>query len=63
MINLDTLGRTAVGDDQGKVLICKIMTGTYPVDIIVPGYIAHSRQVHLSGENLSRLTVKMIRNC
>lgn len=63
LVSMDSIDRTAVCDDQGKVLIHKILSGTHPLDVIVPGYIAHSKQVHLSGKNLHRLAIKMVRNC
>ncbi|MHB1178431.1 MAG: hypothetical protein ACYCZO_08875 [Daejeonella sp.] len=63
MISLDAINRTAVCDNQGKVVIYKILAGTYPVDVIVPGYIAYSRQIHLSDQMLNYLAIKMIRNC
>lgn len=63
MVSMDSLDRTAVCDEQGKVIINKILSGTYPLDVIVPGYIAHSKQIELSGQNLYRLAIKMIRNC
>ncbi len=63
MVSMDTIDRTAVCDSEGRVYIYKILTGTYPVDVIVPGYIACTKQVHLSCDKLNQLTIKMIRNC
>ena len=63
MISIDSIARTGVGDDRGNVFLDNILEGTYIVDIIVPGYIAWSKQICLSKNNLNRLVIKMIRNC
>jgi len=63
MIGIDAIARTAVGDYRGKVFIDNILEGTYTVDIIVPGYIACSKQIYLSSDKINRMLIKMIRNC
>jgi hypothetical protein len=63
MIGIDAIARTAVGDDRGNVFIDNILEGTYTVDIIVPGYIACSKQIYLSSNQLNRMLIMMIRNC
>ncbi len=62
MISIDMLGRTAVCDNQGKVLIKKVLSASFIVDIIVPGYIAGSKKINLSAFEPNSLTVKMVRN-
>jgi hypothetical protein len=62
MISIDSIGFTAVCDDFGKASIKKILTGSYCVDIIFPGFIASSNNIHLSGKTPFRLHVKMVRN-
>lgn len=63
MIGIDTIARTAVGDDRGNVFIDNILEGAYTVDIIVPGYVACSTQIYLSANTRNQMSIKMIRNC
>lgn len=62
MISLDTISLTDVCDKEGKVLLKDLLTGSYPIDIIVPGYIAFSTVLNLDNYNSNRLNVKMISN-
>jgi len=62
MISIDTLGRTAVCDAQGKVLIHDVINGIVMVDVIVYGYIANSVMIHLSAQQTNMLNVKMVSN-
>lgn len=62
MVSIDMLGRTAVCDDHGKVLIKTVLSGSFIVDIIVPGYIAGSKIINFSALISNRITVKMLRS-
>lgn len=63
MISIDSISRTAVCDNQGKVLMQEITSGYLNLDVIVWGYKASSFKVFLSGRNKNLLHVKMIRHC
>jgi len=63
MISVDTIGRTAVSDIHGKVLINDVVSGGFIVDVIVFGYTANSTLVHVSAKELNTLNVRMVRNC
>ncbi len=63
MISIDSIGRTAVCNDQGKVLLKGVSSGRLLVDVIICGYIANSTMVYTSAKQFHTLNVKMIRNC
>lgn len=42
LVSLDTVSRTGKCDERGQVMFNMIPTGSIPVDVIVPGYIAGS---------------------
>ncbi len=63
MISIDTLERTAVCNTEGKVMLQKVLSGNFVLDVIVPGYIANSTMIRLSAQQRDRLTIKMVRNC
>ncbi len=62
MISMDKIGRTALCDGQGKVLIQDVLSGDLMLDVIIYGYAAHSTMVHLSAQESNMLNVKMVRN-
>ena len=63
MISLDSINRTAVCDDHGKVIIQEVITGDLILDVIVWGYKASSTVVFLSAWDRNTRHIKMIRNC
>ena len=62
MISIDLIGRTAVCDTQGRVLLQEVLSGTVILDVIVWGYIACSTKVFLPDRDRNLLQIKMIRN-
>ncbi|MEJ7692106.1 hypothetical protein [Daejeonella sp.] len=63
MISIDALGRTAVCDAAGKVMLTKVFSGNFVLDVIVPGYIANSTTIQLSARQHAKLTINMVSNC
>lgn len=63
MISLDSINRTAVCDDHGKVIIQGIIPGDLILDVIVWGYKASSTVVFLSAWDRNTRHIKMVRNC
>ena len=63
MISLDSINRTAVCDDHGKVIIKEVITGDLILDVIVWGYKASSTEVFLSAWDRNTRHIEMIRNC
>lgn len=63
MIGIDSVNRTAVCNEQGRISIAQLPVGKYLIDIIMPGYKAGLLDIDLSGGgSLKRAIVKMIRN-
>lgn len=63
MISIDSIGRTAICDNNGIVRITRMLPGFYQVDIIVPGYIAACVDASIPVDDLLlELCVKMVRN-
>lgn len=63
MISLDSINRTAVCDDHGRVIIEEIIPGDFILDVIVWGYKASSTTLFLSAWDRNTRHIKMIRNC
>jgi hypothetical protein len=63
MISIDNIGRTAVCDEQGRVVVKDVSSGLLMVDVIVRGYIANSNMVYSSSGQFNTLHIKMVRNC
>jgi len=63
MISLDSINRTAICDDHGKVIIQEVIPGDLILDVIVWGYKASSTIVFLSAWDRNTRHIKMIRNC
>lgn len=62
MISIDTQGRTSVCDVHGKVVVQKVLSGNFILDVIVPGYIANSSMIQISVQDQNSLIIKMVRN-
>ncbi|HEY1010525.1 MAG: carboxypeptidase-like regulatory domain-containing protein [Daejeonella sp.] len=63
MISIDSIGRTAVCDEQGKAVLKDVKAGRLVVDVIVCGYTASSVSIHISANKTHALNIKMSRNC
>jgi len=63
MISLDSINRTAVCDENGRVIIQEVIPGDLILDVIVWGYKASSTTVFLSAWDRNTRHIKMIRNC
>ena len=62
MISIDSIGRTAICDNKGNVRLTGIRSGSYVLDVIVPGYIAACIITGVPANDLLELCVKMVRN-
>lgn len=62
MISIDSIGLTAVCDQDGKVFISNLLPGRYSVDVICAGYVARSVLINIEESALSKLQVKMTSN-
>ncbi len=61
-LSLDEIGVTAVCNSDGTAVINNLLTGSYLIDVISPGYRAATLKAALIPEDLCQIHVKMIRN-
>ena len=62
MISIATIGMTAICNNSGNVRMTGILSGSYLLDIIAPGYIVRSIDVIIPADGLQELHVKMVSN-
>lgn len=62
LISIESIGKTAVCNSEGKVCLTKLEPGKYHIDVISPGFIAKRISILIPVGDSAQLRVKMISN-